>query len=89
MRTITVTVMAAVGSSESTDETSSTKASNATISTGITRYSDGIFVDLQVEGEMIKFLVDTGSSISVMSLTAGRTVAICRNFPCNKPALQL
>ena len=53
------------------DGRNSTRATNATISSQVAKHDDGIFVNLQIAGENIKFLVDTGSSISMVHHSNG------------------
>ena len=70
------------------DETSSTRASNATISSGAAKYNNSIFVDLQVSGEMIKFLVDTGSSISMVHYSCWQNSPSLQKLPLQQTSLQ-
>ena len=69
------------------DETSSTRAFNATISSRVAKYNDGIFVDLQVAGEVIKFLVDTGSSISMLHYSCWQNSHQLQKFPLQQTSL--
>ena len=69
------------------DETSSTRATNATISSRVANYNDGIFIDLQVAGEKIKFLVDTGSSISMVHHSCWQNSLLLKKIPLQQTSL--
>ena len=67
----------------------STRATNATISSRVAKHDDDVFITLQIAGENIKFLVDTGSSISMVHQSCWRNSFYLQKIPLQQTSLSV